>query len=84
MDFNIYTLINQGKKPTIEDLSEQLKGDFDAKKVHSNVKKLEKNGLIKILKKTGVCQLTKSSRKELITINKRIDRINDAEIPEAA
>ena len=83
LDFNIFTLINQGKKPTIEDLAAQLKQDFEAKKVHSNVKKLEKNGLIKITKK-GVCQLTASSRKELITINKRIDRINDLEIPIAA
>jgi len=84
LDFNIFTLINQGKKPTIEDLSTLLKDDFEAKKVHSNIKKLEKNGLIKILRKDGVCQLTRQSRKELITINKRIDRINDLEIPEAA
>lgn len=83
LDFNIFTLINQGKKPTIEDLAKLLKADFEAKQVQSNVKKLDKNGLIKILK-NGVCQLTKSSRKELIKINKRIDRINDLEIPEAA
>ena len=82
MDFNIFTLIALNNKPTIPELSESLKSDFDAKKVHSNIKKLEKNGFIKIMKKTGGCQLTATSKKELAQINKRIERIS--QIPKAA
>ncbi len=74
MDFNIFQLIQIKGKPTIAELSESLKADFTAKKVHANVKKLEKNGFIKLTKK-GACQLTLAARKELKQINKRLDLI---------
>lgn len=76
MDFNIFQLIKIKGKPTIAELSESLKADFTAKKVHANVKKLEKNGFIKLTKK-GACQLTLAAKKELKQITKRIDLISE-------
>ena len=82
MDFNIFTLIALNNKPTILELSDSLKDDFEARRVHSNIKKLEKNGFIKISKKSGGCQLTRQGKNELSKINKRIERIS--QLPEAA
>jgi len=75
LDFNIFAIIINQTKSTIDQIWEVLKKEFDQKKIQSNVRKLQKNGLVKISKK-GECQLTQAGKKEFKSIDKRFIMIS--------
>ena len=70
VDFHLMSLIQIMPKALIEELSAVLKKEFSHKQVWMNIKKLQTNKFVNIMK-NGKHQLTVKGRAELAKISKR-------------